>query len=138
MLVAVSHFAVVVVFQPHVYGDRLIVPLYMLLVPYAAVPVIAAARMAVRFGPQRSATICWIVFGLALMGRVFGMFAAVDLDVLAVAALTGGLCLAGVPELRPLRVAIYSVYAVVLAAWLVRDPTAPRGPRAAVPAPPCG
>jgi hypothetical protein len=30
-------------------------------------------------------------------------------------------------ELRPLRVAIYSVYAVVLAAWLVRDTTAPRG-----------
>jgi hypothetical protein len=62
------------------------------------------------------------------MGRAFGMFAAIDLDVLAVAMLAGGLCLAGVPELRPLRVAIYSVYAVVLAAWLVRDTTAPRGP----------
>ena len=45
----------------------------------------------------------------------------------AVAVLAGGLCLAGVPELRPLRVAIYAAYAVVLAAWLVGDTTAPRG-----------
>ena len=37
LLVAGSHFAVVVVFQPRVYGDRLIMPFYMLLVPYAAV-----------------------------------------------------------------------------------------------------
>jgi hypothetical protein len=32
------------------------------------------------------------------------------------------------PELRPLRVAIYSTYAVVLAIWLLRDTTAPRAP----------
>jgi hypothetical protein len=126
LLVAVSHFAVVVVFQPHVYGDRLIMPLYVLLVPYAAVPVIAAARLAVRFGPER-ATACWIVFCLVLVGRVFGIFTVIDLDVLAVAALAGGLCLAGLPELRPLRVAIYTVCALVLAAWLVRDTAALRG-----------
>ena len=30
LLVAASHFAVVVIFQPHVYGDRLIMPMYML------------------------------------------------------------------------------------------------------------
>ena len=127
LLVAASHFAVVVVFQPHVYGDRLIMPFYMLLVPYAAVPVIAAARLAARFGPQRAAAGCWMAFCLVLMGRGVGMFAAIDLDVLAVATLAGGLCLAGVPELRPIRVAIYSGYAAVLAAWLVRDTTAPRG-----------
>ena len=113
------------VFQPHVYGDRLVMPFYMLLVPYSAVPVIAAARLAVRFGTQRSAIACWIVFCLVLIGRAFGMFAAIDLDVFAVAALAGGLCLAGVPELRPFRVAIYMVYAGVLAAWLFRRPPAP-------------
>jgi hypothetical protein len=127
LLVAVSHFAVVVVFQPHVYGDRLIMPFYMLLVPYAAVPVIAAARLAARFGLQRAAAGCWMAFCLVLIGRAIGIFAAVDLDVLAVATLAGGLCLAGVPELRPFRVVIYSGYAAVLAAWLVRDTTAPRG-----------
>jgi len=62
-----------------------------------------------------------------LMARVLGVFAAIDLDVLTVAVLTGGLCLAGVPELRPFRVAIYAVYAAVLAAWIVGDTTAPRG-----------
>lgn len=127
LLVAAAHFAAVVLFQPHVYADRLIMPLYMLLVPYAAIPLIAAARVAVRVGPERAAVACWIVLGLVLMARVLGVFAAIDLDVLTVAVLTGGLCLAGVPELRPFRVAIYAVYAAVLAAWIVGDTTAPRG-----------
>jgi hypothetical protein len=126
MLVAATHFAAVVVFQPHVYADRLIMPMYMLLVPYAAVPLIAAARMAVRAGPERAAGACWIAFCLVLMGRAAGIFTVIDLDVLAAAVLAGGLCLAGLPTPRPFRVAIYTVYALVLAAWLVGDTTAPR------------
>lgn len=35
-VVALSHFAAVVLIFPHVYGDRLILPLYPLLIPYAA------------------------------------------------------------------------------------------------------
>jgi hypothetical protein len=44
LLVAASHFAAVVLFLPDVYGDRLIMPFYMLIVPYAVVPIIAIMR----------------------------------------------------------------------------------------------
>ena len=128
LLVAASHFAAVVLFQPHVYGDRLLMPLYMLLVPYAALPVAALARSLAGFGRERAAAACWILLGLAVMVRAVGAFAAIDLDVLVIALLASGLCFAGIPELRPLRLAIYATYALVLAAWLLRDTTAPRGP----------
>jgi hypothetical protein len=128
LLVAASHFAVVVLFQPHVYGERLLMPLYMLLVPYAALPIAALARIAMGFGRERAALACWILLGLAVIARTAGAFAAIDLDVLVIALLAAGLCFAGMPELRPLRVAIYATYAVVLGVWLLRDTTAPRGP----------
>jgi hypothetical protein len=127
LLVAASHFGVVVLFQPHVYGDRLLMPLYMLLVPYAAMPVIAAARWADRFGRETSAALCWTVLFLALCGHLTGRLADVDMDLVTVALLVGGLCLAGLPRLRPVAAATYLAYAVVLAIWLVREPNAPRG-----------
>jgi hypothetical protein len=80
------------------------------------------------FGRERAAMACWLLLALAVVARTAAAFAALDLDLLVVALLAAGLCFAGVPELRPLRVAIYSTYAIVLAAWLVRDTTAPRGP----------
>jgi hypothetical protein len=119
-LLAVSHFAVVVAFQPHVYGDRLIMPLYMLLVPYAAIPVIAAARVTTGFGRERAAAACWMLLLLAAVGVQLGALRDLDLIVFAVAVLVGGVCVAGLPELRGVRVAIYAAYAVALAVWLVR------------------
>jgi hypothetical protein len=43
---ALSHFAIVVIFLPHIYGDRLILPLYPLLIPYAAAAVSRLPRVA--------------------------------------------------------------------------------------------
>lgn len=120
LLVAASHFAVVVAFQPHVYGDRLIMPLYMLLVPYAAIPVIAVARVATRFGRERAAAACWMLLLLAAIVVQLDGLRDLDLVVLAVAVLVGGVSFAGLPELRGVRVAIYAAYAVALAVWLVR------------------
>ena len=127
LIVAASHFAVVVLFQPHVYGDRLLMPFYMLIVPYAAIPVIAAARVAVGVGRQRAATVAWALLYLMLIARLLGRFIGWDVDVFAVAALVAGLCLAGLPDLRGFRVAIYAAYAIALAMWLVRIPDAGRG-----------
>jgi hypothetical protein len=124
--VAASHFAVVVLFQPHVYGDRLLMPLYMLLVPYAAIPIIAISRVAARIGRERAALACWALMCVVLMARALGAFTGVDMDILVIALLLGGLCFAGVRELRPLRVTIYVAYALVLAIWLVREPGEPR------------
>jgi hypothetical protein len=38
-LMAISHFAALVLIFPHIYGDRLVLPFYVLLLPYAAVGV---------------------------------------------------------------------------------------------------
>jgi len=42
---ALAHFAAVVIIFPHVYGDRLILPFYALLVPYVGVTLVAACRL---------------------------------------------------------------------------------------------
>jgi hypothetical protein len=124
LLVAASHFAAVVVFQPHVYGDRLIMPLYVLLVPYVGVTLIACARAApVRLGERLPAAL-WASLLLAAIARATGWLAGIDLEVLAVAVMACGLCLAGLPEPRGARLAVYAAYAVALASWLVRMPAA--------------
>jgi hypothetical protein len=46
IVAAAMHFAIVVIFLPHIYGNRLILPLYPLLVPYAAAAV--TPRLSVR------------------------------------------------------------------------------------------
>jgi hypothetical protein len=120
LLVAAAHFSVVVMFQPHVYGDRLIIPMYALLVPYAAVPLIAVTRMAIRFDRERAAAVCWMLLLLATIGVLLGGLRDLDLMVLAVAVLVGGVCLVGLPELRGARVVVYGAYAIALAVWLVR------------------
>jgi hypothetical protein len=128
LIVALTHFAVVVVFQPHVYADRLLMPFYMLIVPYAAIPVIAAARLAVGFGRDRAAAACWIALVALLISRLAGVLGGVDVDVLCVSLLLAGLCFAGLPGLSGVRVAFCAAYAIALAIWLVRAPEAPRGP----------
>ena len=128
LIVAATHFAVVVLFQPHVYGDRILMPLYMLIVPYAAIPAIAASRVALAFGHARVAAACWIALVVLLIARLGGLLAGVDVDVLCVAVLLAGLCVAGVPRLSGVRVAVCAAYTVALAIWLVRAPEAPRGP----------
>jgi dolichyl-phosphate-mannose-protein mannosyltransferase len=128
LIVALAHFAVVVLFQPHVYGDRILMPFYMLIVPYAAIPVIAAARLALGFGRERAAATCWIALAVLLIARLVGLPGGVDVDVLCVAVLLAGLCVAGVPALSGRRVVICAAYTIALAIWLVRAPEVPRGP----------
>jgi len=128
LIVALTHFAVVVLFQPHVYADRILMPFYMLIVPYAAIPVISAARFALRFGRERAAAACWMSLVVLLIARLAGLLGSVDVDVLCMTLLLAGLCVAGVPELSGVRVAACAAYSIALAIWLVRAPEAPRGP----------
>jgi hypothetical protein len=122
LLLAASHFAAVVIFLPHVYGDRLIVPFYALLVPYAAIPAIAAARTA-RFDRERMAAwLCVLLLSLAT-GRLLGWFGELDLPVAAIAILLSGICLVGLPAPHTIRAAVYLAYAAALVAWLLRVPT---------------
>jgi hypothetical protein len=123
LLLAASHFVVVVTFLPHVYGDRLIVPFYMLVVPYAAIPVIAAARARAAFDRERTAAALWLLLLLMALGRLVGWFGELDLPVAALAILVSGVCLVGLPPLRAIRTAAYAAYGVALAVWLLRVPT---------------
>lgn len=123
LLLALSHFTAVVLFQPHVYGDRLIMPLYVLLVPLVALPVAAIAQAGVRLGREcTSAALCTLLL-LSAVGRLLGWLVALDIEVLAVAVLVAGVWLAGLPRLRWPWIAAYGIYAIALAVWFVRAPS---------------
>jgi hypothetical protein len=127
LLLALSHFAAVVVFQPHVYGDRLIMPLYVLLVPFAALPVAAIAHAGIRWGRRKTVAALCALLLIAAVGRILGWILAIDVEVLVVAVLVAGVCLVGCPQMRSPWVAayaIYAIYAIALAVWFFRTPSA--------------
>jgi hypothetical protein len=123
-LVALSHFAVLVVFLPYVYGDRMIVPLYVLLVPYAALPMLACARAAAATAGTRSVFALWLLAAVAAVAQLAGWATRLDLTTLAVAALVAGLCAIGLPDVRMPTALAASAYAVALLVWLLRRPLA--------------
>jgi hypothetical protein len=124
LLVAASHFAAMIVFQPHVYGDRLFMPMYVLLVPYVGVTLVACARAAaVRFA-ERLPRALSALLALSAVARALGWLVGIDLEVFAVGVIAAGLCLAGLPEPHGVRLAVYAAYAVALVSWLVRVPAA--------------
>jgi hypothetical protein len=124
LLLALSHFAAVVLFQPHVYGDRLIMPLYVLIVPFVALPVAAIARTGARIGRDRTAAALCVLLLVAAVGRMLGWLVALDIEVFAVAMLVAGVCLGARPHGRLPWVAAYAIYAIALAVWFCRAPSA--------------
>jgi hypothetical protein len=122
-MLALSHFAAVVLFQPHVYGDRLIMPLYVLLVPLVALPVAVIAQAGIRWGRDRTVSALCTLLLLAAIARILGWLVAVDIDVLAVATLLAGFCLVGLPNTRPPWIAAYALYALAVGVWFVRTPS---------------
>jgi hypothetical protein len=107
-----------------VYGDRLIMPLYVLLVPFVALPVAAIAQAGERVGRGRLAAALCALLLLAAVGRLLGWLLALDVEVLAAAVLVAGIGLAGLPRMRWPWIAAYAIYALALAVWFVRAPSA--------------
>lgn len=110
-LIALSHFIVVVLFLPNVYGDRLILPLYPLLVPYASFGLEPLVRWA--HGRAEGVTAAVLV-ALALCVFVIGSPRISDVLILLV---FGALVLASTtgPRLRFTRHAwLYYGYAAAL------------------------
>jgi hypothetical protein len=64
----------------------------------------------------------WAALAALLVIRAMNVAPWIDADAAAIVAIAGGLALVGLPDVRRLRAAIYGAYAIVLAAWLVRDP----------------
>jgi hypothetical protein len=85
-----------VIIMPQVYVDRTIVPLYLLLVPSAALPLAAIARVGrPALGTRMPAVICVLLL-VATVLKMLGRLPAVDFDVLTVTLLTAAVCLDGI------------------------------------------
>ncbi len=120
---AISQFAVLVIFRPMVYGDRMMVPMYLLLVPLAAVPIAGAARAADRIAPGRLTKILWALLFAATVLRLLGRLEGVDIDVLAACVLVAGLFASGRPQVRFVTGALFAAYLCALVVRLAGEGT---------------
>lgn len=69
LILALTQFAVVVIFWPYAYGDRLILPFYALILPYAAIPIAWVAQRVIR-GPQAERIAVLALAGAILLAVV--------------------------------------------------------------------
>ena len=122
--VASVHIASAIVIFPHVYGDRLILPIYAVVVPYVAVAVAAAGAAATRFSRASlaraliGAALMLCVVEMALPGRL-----AFDFDLLLPLVLAGALAL-GTRFNRGPRPWVFAALAAALSVTLLLAPTA--------------
>jgi hypothetical protein len=84
-LIAAAHFATVVAIFPHVYGDRLVLPFYLLLVPYVAVLLVAVARLVRRAGVEPRTVVLAAATWLAALWTVAPRAMDLDVPVIAIA-----------------------------------------------------
>jgi len=121
LALAASHFLALVLIMPQVYVDRMIVPMYLLLVPYAAIPAAALAK----WGAHRrlAAAVAIALLGAAVL-KIMGQLPAVDFDVLATTLLAAGVCVAGLPTVRPWPLLAYAMFGIALTIGFVRAPSA--------------
>jgi hypothetical protein len=121
---AASHFVAMVIIMPQVYVDRTIVPLYLLLVPSAALPLAAIARLGRPALRKRMPAVLCVLLLVATVLKMLGRLPAVDFDVLAVTLLTATVCLAGLPSLPTAPLLLYGIYETALIVWLLRSRSA--------------
>jgi hypothetical protein len=113
-----------VLIMPQVYVDRTIVPLYLLLIPFAALPISALGRIGARTFPGREAAAVVVALLVATVFKLLGWLPGVDFDVLTVALLVAAVCLAGLPSLNTAPLAIYALYGAALLVYFLRSPSA--------------
>ncbi len=123
-LLAIAHFAAAVIFFPHVYGDRLIIPFYVLLVPYAAMWITWVHRAALAAELDLAGVMLFaMAFGLALWPLTGGPPWSIDVSVVAGAVVLGGLVVAGLPRVTP-GIWPYAAYALAMLVWALHTGTA--------------
>lgn len=117
MSLALAHFAVLVVIFPTVYGDRLLLPFYGLLVPYVGIAAFGAHRAFWRLAGPMTGVVMWLaLFGLCAW-RLVGGAPEIDVPVVTIAVLVWGLCVYGVPRLPASAAAVYGTLAIGLCIW---------------------
>jgi hypothetical protein len=123
LAVAASHFAVVVAIFPHVYGDRLILPFYVLLIPYVAVALAAAAQAVSGAGVDAPAAVLLGIAALAAVWTVAPHRIGFDFHVSVMAVAFVGAVL-GRREWPCALAWICAVVAAALTTTLLLDPSA--------------
>jgi len=108
---------------PHVYGDRLILVFYALLVPYVAVAVARGYRLLGRVGTPCVGVLLWVLAWGGLAWRAWGGVRHLDVEMLAVSITLTAVCLGGLPELTTRRTWLYVACAVALGISLGTSPT---------------
>jgi len=112
----------VVAIFPHVYGDRLVMPLYLLLVPYVAVALVAVARLGLRVGVERRTAALCAITTLGGVWAVAPQLVDWDLPVTAIAVVCAAMLLAdGGPQRNVLWFSV--AFAAALTASLLLAPS---------------
>jgi hypothetical protein len=124
LALAASHFVAMVLIMPQVYVDRTIVPMYLLLVPSAALPIAALGRIGAATLPGREAPAVVVALLAATVFKMLGWLPGVDFDVLTVALLVAAVCLAGLPSVNTAPLLVYAVYEAALLVLFFRSPSA--------------
>lgn len=124
LALAASHFAAMVLIMPQVYVDRTIVPMYLLLIPWAALPIAAFGRIGATMFRSREAAAVVVVLFAATVFKLLGWLPGVDFDVLTVALLVAAVCLAGLPSVNARPLVLYAIYETALIVAFLRSPSA--------------
>ncbi|MGZ6228790.1 MAG: hypothetical protein ACXWNE_11710, partial [Candidatus Binataceae bacterium] len=123
LLLALSGFATAVIFHPQIYGDRLILPFYVLLVPYAAISIAAVYNWASGMSAERTGAFLWLVVVAACLAAAFGAAPDLDVAVLLCSLLVAVPCIGQMPRLTWHRVWPYAPLAFAMAIWFWGTPT---------------
>jgi len=124
LALAASHFVAMVLIMPQVYVDRTIVPMYLLLIPFAALPIAALGRIGVSALRGREAAAVVVILLAATVFKLLGWLPGVDFDVLTVALLVAAVCLAGLPSVNTAPLLVYAVYEAALLFAVFWSPSA--------------
>ena len=122
MLMALSGFATAVMFFPYVYKDRLILPFYALLVPYAGIAIGTAYRWATRSAVALANATLWLGALAVCLVVALGSLPALDVSILILTLVAGGLCLAPPDAAMCRRVCPYLPLAVAVGLWFWENP----------------
>jgi hypothetical protein len=115
---ALAHGAVLAMTFATVYGDRLLLPFYALLAPYAAIVLFALHRAAWNIAGKG---IGWAILAVLLAVAVWwfrGHVPELNVPLLALAVAIWTVCVFGLPRLRRLGVLFYGGAAVIVCIWV--------------------
>jgi hypothetical protein len=116
---ALAHLAVLVMTFVTVYGDRLLLPFYALLAPYAGIVLFAGHRAVWQVTGRVLGWIIWLALLALTVVWYRGQLPEINVPLLAVAVAVWSACVFGVPRVPRVGALLYGTLALSLCAWIV-------------------